>query len=174
MDGSGEWRTTFRPDIPSSARIYDYLLGGKDNYQADRRAAEVIVGRLPNARQAVRWNRGFLRRVVRYLVGEAGIRYVLDRRGHLLPADREDHDIGPRCLSDRARGRIRDEPARKRLERLRSAAVAEDDVVARRDGMAGDHLREGDPSNRASRRRSARPSFPVRWRLGPGGGAAQP
>jgi hypothetical protein len=31
-----DWRTTFRPDIPSSARIYDYFLGGKDNYPADR------------------------------------------------------------------------------------------------------------------------------------------
>ena len=54
MDGNEEWRTTFRPDIPSSARIYDCLLGGKDNYPAHRSAAEVIVARLPNARQAAR------------------------------------------------------------------------------------------------------------------------
>lgn len=35
-----DWRTTFRPDIPSSARIYDYFLGGKDNYPADRDAGD--------------------------------------------------------------------------------------------------------------------------------------
>lgn len=90
--GSEEWRTTFRPDIPSSARIYDYLLGGKNNYQADRRAAEVIAGRLPNARRAVQWNRGFLRRVVRYLVGEAGIRQIIDI-GAGLPTAGPTHEI---------------------------------------------------------------------------------
>src|SRR5580704_6816321 len=37
-----DWRTSFRPDIPSSARIYDYFLGGKDNFPADREAAEEI------------------------------------------------------------------------------------------------------------------------------------
>jgi hypothetical protein len=75
----------------------------------------------------------------------------LTAAGTCFPADREDHDIGPRRLSDRARGRIRAEPARKRLERLRSAAVAEDDLVARRDGMAGDDLREGACADRADR-----------------------
>jgi hypothetical protein len=39
----GDWRTTFRPDIPSAARIYDYLLGGKDNYPADRAVAESMI-----------------------------------------------------------------------------------------------------------------------------------
>ncbi len=92
MDGNEEWRTTFRPDIPSSARIYDCLLGGKDNYPADRSAAEVIVARLPNARQAARWNRGFLRRAVRYLVGEAGIRQIIDI-GAGLPAAGNTHEV---------------------------------------------------------------------------------
>ena len=39
-----DWRTTFRPDIPSSARIYDYFLGGKDNYPADRDAGLPTMG----------------------------------------------------------------------------------------------------------------------------------
>ena len=43
MTDDGDWRTTFRPDIPSAARIYDYLLGGKDNYPADRAVAESMI-----------------------------------------------------------------------------------------------------------------------------------
>ena len=99
VDGSDEWRTTFRPDIPSSARIYDYLLGGKDNYQADRRAAEIIVSRLPNARQAVQRNRGFLRRVVRYLVAEAGIRQIIDI-GAGLPTACNTHEVAFEACPD--------------------------------------------------------------------------
>ncbi|MGH3420355.1 MAG: SAM-dependent methyltransferase, partial [Streptosporangiaceae bacterium] len=74
----GDWRETFRPDIPSVARIYDYLLGGKDNYPADRAVGESMIAQLPNVRQAVQWNRAFLRRVVRYLIREAGIRQIID------------------------------------------------------------------------------------------------
>jgi hypothetical protein len=73
-----DWRTTFRPDIPGSARIYDYFLGGKDNYPADRQAAQQIASYLPNVREAARVNRAFVRRAVRYLVNEAGIRQLID------------------------------------------------------------------------------------------------
>ena len=59
------WRMNFRPDIPSTARIYDYLLGGKDNYPADRAAAAEIERALPNVRASFRWNRAFLGRAVR-------------------------------------------------------------------------------------------------------------
>jgi hypothetical protein len=74
----GDWRETFRPDIPSVARIYDYLLGGKDNYPVDRAVGESMIAQLPNVRLAVQWNRAFLRRVVRYLIREAGIRQIID------------------------------------------------------------------------------------------------
>jgi hypothetical protein len=74
----GDWRETFRPDIPSVARIYDYLLGGKDNYPADREVGESMIAQLPNVRLAVQWNRAFLRRVVRYLIREAGIKQIID------------------------------------------------------------------------------------------------
>ena len=60
MTDDGNWRTTFRPDIPSAARIYDYLLGGKDNYPADRAVAESMIAQLPNVQLAVQWNRAFL------------------------------------------------------------------------------------------------------------------
>jgi hypothetical protein len=89
---SEDWRTTFRPDIPSAARVYDYLLGGKDNYPADRAVAESMIAQLPNVRLAVQWNRAFLRRVVRYLVNEAGIRQIVDV-GAGLPTVGNTHEI---------------------------------------------------------------------------------
>jgi len=88
----GNWRETFRPDIPTPARIYDYLLGGKDNYPADRAVGESMIAQLPNVRQAVQWNRAFLRRVVRYLVGEGGIRQIIDI-GAGLPTARNTHEV---------------------------------------------------------------------------------
>jgi S-adenosyl methyltransferase len=88
----GDWRETFRPDIPSVARIYDYLLGGKDNYPADRAVGESMIAQLPNVRQAVNWNRAFLHRVVRYLVGEAGIRQIIDV-GAGLPTVGNTHEV---------------------------------------------------------------------------------
>jgi len=88
----GDWRETFRPDIPSVARIYDYLLGGKDNYPADRAVGESMIAKLPNVRRAVHWNRAFLHRVVRYLVGEAGIRQIIDV-GAGLPTVGNTHEV---------------------------------------------------------------------------------
>jgi hypothetical protein len=82
----------FRPDIPSAARIYDYLLGGKDNYPADRKAAESLVTQLPNVRVAVQWNRAFLRRAVSYMVGEASIAQIIDI-GAGLPTVGPTHEI---------------------------------------------------------------------------------
>src|ERR1700747_978817 len=88
----GDWRETFRPDIPSVARIYDYLLGGKDNYPADREVGESMIAQLPNVRQAVQWNRAFLRRVVRYLIREAGIKQIIDV-GAGLPTVGNTHEV---------------------------------------------------------------------------------
>lgn len=87
-----DWRTTFRPDIPSPARIYDYLLGGKDNYPADRQAGDEIAAYLPNIRQALSWNRTFLQRAVRFLVNDAGIRQLVDI-GAGLPTLGNVHDV---------------------------------------------------------------------------------
>ena len=97
MNGAGprdvdDWRTTFRPDIPSPARIYDYLLGGKDNYPADRQAGDEIAVHLPDIRQAVSWNRVFLQRAVRFLINEAGIRQLIDI-GTGLPAAGNVHHL---------------------------------------------------------------------------------
>ena len=86
------WRKKFRPDIPSTARIYDYLLGGKDNYPADRAAAEQIAQVLPNVRTACQWNRAFLGRAVRFLAAERGIRQFIDI-GTGLPTVRNVHEV---------------------------------------------------------------------------------
>ena len=92
MATDGDWRTTFRPDIPSSARIYDYFLGGKDNFPADREAADEIEGYLPAIRQAAQWNRAFVGRAVRFLVNEAGITQLLDI-GSGLPTKGNVHEV---------------------------------------------------------------------------------
>jgi hypothetical protein len=86
------WRNKFRPDIPSTARIYDYLLDGKDNYPADRAAAAEIAQALPNVRTSFRWNRAFLGRAVRYLATEQGIRQFIDV-GTGLPTAGNVHEV---------------------------------------------------------------------------------
>jgi predicted O-methyltransferase YrrM len=68
----------FDTSVAHQARMYDYMLGGKDNYAADRAAAEAAFKVWPDMAAAARANRAFLGRVVRYLAGEAGIRQFLD------------------------------------------------------------------------------------------------
>lgn len=77
---------------PNAARIYDVLLGGKDNYAADREAARNLVAAIPHAARAARDNRAFLARVVRYLASEAGISQFLDI-GTGLPVHGHVHEI---------------------------------------------------------------------------------
>jgi hypothetical protein len=87
-----DWRTTFRPDIPSSARIYDYFLGGKNSYPVDRAAGDQITAHLPNIREAAHINRAFVRRAVRHLVNEAGVRQLIDV-GTGLPTMGNVHEV---------------------------------------------------------------------------------
>jgi S-adenosyl methyltransferase len=68
----------FDTSVAHQARIYDYLLGGKDNYAADRAATDAILKIYPEMAVNARANRAFLGRAVRYLAGEAGIRQFLD------------------------------------------------------------------------------------------------
>jgi hypothetical protein len=72
--------------------MYDYYLGGKDNYQADRVTAEQAMKSWPAVRTAVRENRAFLGRAVRFLVQEAGIRQFLDI-GTGLPSGNNVHEV---------------------------------------------------------------------------------
>jgi hypothetical protein len=77
---------------PHSARIYDYLLGGKDNFAADRETAGQVLRTWPTVRTAARENRAFLNRAVRYLAAEAGIRQFLDV-GSGLPSASNVHEV---------------------------------------------------------------------------------
>jgi hypothetical protein len=85
-------RPPFDTSVANQARIYDYLLGGKDNYEADREAAEGIIAISPNVLPSVRANRLFLRRAVQYLTAEAGIRQFLDI-GTGLPTAENTHQV---------------------------------------------------------------------------------
>ena len=78
--------------VPQSARVYDYLLGGKDNFAADRAVGDQIIERLPAVRTQVRGQRAFLARTVRYLTAEAGIRQFLDV-GTGIPTAGNVHDV---------------------------------------------------------------------------------
>ncbi|MGW4640610.1 SAM-dependent methyltransferase [Sphaerisporangium sp. NPDC004334] len=79
------------PSIPSVARIYDYYLGGKDNFASDRAAAEKIIELLPNVRDVARENREFLVRTVTHLTRQ-GVRQFLDI-GAGLPTQRNVHQV---------------------------------------------------------------------------------
>jgi hypothetical protein len=87
-------------DRPHSARVYDYLLGGKDNFQADREVAEADMRANPASRVGPRQNRAFLCRAVRFLAAEAGIRQFLDV-GTGIPTSPNTHEVAqgvaPEC-----------------------------------------------------------------------------
>jgi hypothetical protein len=77
---------------PHSARVYDSLIGGKNNFAADRETVARILQKSPNARIAPRENRAFLGRAVRFLTAEAGIRQFLDI-GTGLPTANNVHEV---------------------------------------------------------------------------------
>ncbi|MCO5994430.1 SAM-dependent methyltransferase [Actinoallomurus rhizosphaericola] len=81
-----------RTDVAHSARIYDYMLGGKDNFAADRAAADAIAKHLPTLPISMRANRDFMLRMTRYLVGDLGIRQFLDI-GTGLPTSPNLHEV---------------------------------------------------------------------------------
>ncbi len=95
------------PDLPAGidtgtahpARMYDYYLGGKDNYPADRRAAEQVLAAVPSAPAMARANRAFLRRAVRFLAAEAGMRQFVDI-GTGLPTSPNVHQIAQAITPD--------------------------------------------------------------------------
>ena len=85
-------KASFDVTVPNVARIYDYFLGGKDHFAADREAAEELRSLLPDAEMACRENRRFLRRAVRYLASESGISQFIDIGSDLPTADNT-HEI---------------------------------------------------------------------------------
>jgi hypothetical protein len=96
MDGNpadpADRQVDLQLDRPHPARVYDYLLGGKDNFEADRAAAQAGLQANPNSRVPPRENRAFLRRAVRYLARDAGITQFLDI-GTGIPTSPNVHEI---------------------------------------------------------------------------------
>jgi S-adenosyl methyltransferase len=78
--------------VAHPARRYDYWLGGKDNFPADRESGDRVAAAFPTVRTAAVENRRFLRRAVRFLAGEAGIRQYLDI-GTGIPTQGNVHEV---------------------------------------------------------------------------------
>jgi hypothetical protein len=91
---------TFDTSVAHIARVYDYWLGGKDNWPADRAAGDEAIQAYPDLVFSVRANRAFLARTVRYLAGTAGIRQFLDI-GTGIPTANNTHQVAqsvaPEC-----------------------------------------------------------------------------
>ncbi|MGI5351006.1 SAM-dependent methyltransferase [Streptomyces sp. CA-250714] len=85
--------------IPHSARIWNYLLGGKDHYAVDRMAGDKVCEVFPGMVDITRHSRAFTGRVVRHLAGEAGIRQFLDI-GTGLPTVDNTHEIAQRVAPE--------------------------------------------------------------------------
>jgi hypothetical protein len=96
---SSQERPTFDTSVAHIARVYDYWLGGKDNYAADRKAGDAALEAFPYIAAGVRANRAFLARVVRYLADEAGIRQFLDI-GTGIPTANNTHEVAQAVAPD--------------------------------------------------------------------------
>lgn len=100
VDTPKDWVPTGIPtDVPTPARMYDYVLGGKDNFAIDRDAVQTMMARFPESLDAVRGNRLFLYRVVRFLARDVGIRQFLDM-GSGLPTLTNVHQVAQEFQPD--------------------------------------------------------------------------
>jgi trans-aconitate methyltransferase len=87
------------PAAPTPARLYDYCLGGHNNFEADRELAEQLRVRMPELEDASWCNRGFLQRAVRRLAAEHGVRQFLDI-GAGLPTQNNTHQVAQRIVPE--------------------------------------------------------------------------
>jgi len=84
---------------PNIARMYDYFLGGKDHFATDREAADKLLAMMPSLPLIARDNRAFVRRVVRFLAAEQGIRQFIDV-GAGLPTRGNVHEVARGTVPD--------------------------------------------------------------------------
>jgi O-methyltransferase involved in polyketide biosynthesis len=89
----------FDPSVPSPARVWNYWIGGKDNFAADRAVAERVLDVLPEVAVVARMTRGYLTRTVESLAGEHGIRQFLDI-GSGLPTADNTHQVAQRVAPE--------------------------------------------------------------------------
>jgi O-methyltransferase involved in polyketide biosynthesis len=97
MAGGG--KRGFDARVAHPARVYDYWLGGKDNFEADRIAGEATIAAYPQIRSSARANRAFLARTVRYLAAGQGVRQFLDI-GTGLPTASNTHEVAQAVAPD--------------------------------------------------------------------------
>jgi len=102
-------RSAFDPGAAHPARVYNYWLGGKDHYEADRSAGDEVIRRRPHVVAGARANRAFLARAVRYLAGDCGIRQFLDI-GTGLPAPRNTHELAQQAAPECAVAYVDNDP----------------------------------------------------------------
>ncbi|MFD0851086.1 SAM-dependent methyltransferase [Actinomadura adrarensis] len=88
-----------RPDVPHTARIWNYWLGGKDHFEVDRQVGDKVLEIFPVVAELVRADRQFLGRVVRLLAAEAGVRQFLDI-GTGLPTHDNTHEVAQRVAPE--------------------------------------------------------------------------
>ncbi len=92
-------RQVFDPHMASVARVYDYLLDGRDHYAVDRAAAARLLRAVPDAAIAARQNRSFLGRAVEFLARDCGVEQFIDV-GTGLPAQGSVHEVAQRFAPD--------------------------------------------------------------------------
>ena len=92
LPADDEERVELDTSVAHIARVYDYWLGGKDNFEADRQAGEDALAAYPDLVSSVRANRAFLARGVRFLAAEAGVRQFLDI-GTGIPSANNTHEV---------------------------------------------------------------------------------
>jgi hypothetical protein len=97
--GQGTAPPEIDTSVPHSARVWNYWLGGKDNYPVDRAAGDQFREVFPAIAETARAGRGFLTRTVRYLAGEAGVRQFLDV-GTGLPTADNTHEVAQRVAPE--------------------------------------------------------------------------
>ncbi|MFF4652969.1 SAM-dependent methyltransferase [Streptomyces sp. NPDC001380] len=107
MVGTADWMrpqtgvepVDLRTDLPHSARMYDYWLGGRTNFAPDRALGEMFEKQIPGIRAMARENRRFLGRAVRHLAAEGGIRQFLDI-GTGIPTEGNTHEVAQAVAPD--------------------------------------------------------------------------
>ncbi|MFF8591732.1 SAM-dependent methyltransferase [Streptomyces sp. NPDC015220] len=98
-ESRGDWRDRLQTDRPHSARVWNYLLGGKDHYPVDSETGDLILNAFPEIAAIARGQRAFLKRSVRFLTAEAGIRQFLDI-GTGLPTADNTHEVAQRVAPE--------------------------------------------------------------------------
>jgi hypothetical protein len=98
MSGEDHPEWVIDPETPSVARMYDYYLGGKDNYASDREAARQVLAAMPNVLEFTRANRRLLSRAVTMMAAR-GVRQFLDI-GSGLPTQENVHEVAQRAAPD--------------------------------------------------------------------------